>query len=243
MRSFVACSLLSERGSPGAAGDAFALVGCRPSPPSLSMRVIATMTYALGPRELAGNPPVSMRNRSLLRRLQARVIALILQPGQTSRAVIICIIGYTVLLVPILAILKFPQDLFMDSAEAYAWGQQFLGGYGRHPPLTGWIAGIWYRVFPAANWSSYALSHVMVGISLVSIYLIARRVLDARRAAFVVFILMLYPLFHLKSDRFNAYQVLLALMPLLVQVFLIAFEKRSAVWGALCSAWSRRRPP
>jgi hypothetical protein len=146
--------------------------------------------------------------------------------------VIICIIGYTVLLVPILAVLKFPQDLFMDSAEAYAWGQQFLGGYGRHPPLTGWIAGVWYRVFPAANWSSYALSHVMVGISLVSIYFIARRALDLRRAAFVVFILMLYPLFHLKSDRFNAYQVLLALMPLLVLVFLIAFEKRSAVWGS-----------
>jgi len=176
---------------------------------------------------------VDMRNRASLLRLQAHVIAPILRPGQTSRAVIICIIGYIILLVPILAVLKFPQDLFMDSAEAYAWGQQFLGGYGRHPPLTGWIAGLWYRVFPAANWSSYALSHVMVGISLVSIYLIARRVLDARRAAFVVFILMLYPLFHLKSDRFNAYQVLLALMPLLVLVFLIAFEKCSAVWGAL----------
>ena len=88
-------------------------------------------------------------------------------------------------------------------------------------------------MFPAANWSSYALSHVTVGISLVSIYGIARRVLDARRAAFVVFILMLYPLFHLKSDRFNNYQVLLALLPVLVLVFLIAFEKRSAAWGAL----------
>jgi hypothetical protein len=96
-------------------------------------------------------------------------------PPARSHPVIVCIIGYTVLLVPILAVLKFPQDLFMDSAEAYAWGQQFLGSYGRHPPLTGWIAGLWYRVFPAANWSSYALSHVMVGISLVSIYLMTAR--------------------------------------------------------------------
>ena len=184
-----------------------------------------------------------MAKRSLLQGLQARAATLISPFADNSRVVILCLIGYAVLLVPILIGVKWPQDLYQDSVEAYAWGQQFLGGYGRHPPLTGWIAGIWYRVFPAANWSSYALSHVMVGISLVSIYLIARRVLDARRAAFVVFILMLYPLFHLKSDRFNAYQVLLALMPLLVQVFLIAFEKRSAVWGALCSAWSRRRPP
>jgi 4-amino-4-deoxy-L-arabinose transferase-like glycosyltransferase len=171
--------------------------------------------------------------RSLWRRSNARIAALILQPGQAPRAVIACIIGYTVLLVLILTVLKFPQDLFMDSTEAYAWGRQFLGGYGRHPPMTGWIAGVWYRVFPAANWSSYALSHVMVGISLVSIYLIARRVLDTRRAAFVAFIMMLYPLFHLKSDRFSNYQVELTLLPLLVLVFLQAFERRSALWGAL----------
>ncbi len=92
------------------------------------MRLIATVTNAWAARA-SGEPPVYMRNRSLLRRLQARVIALILKPEQTSQAVIICIIGYTVLLVPILALLKFPQDLFMDSAEAYAWGQQFLGSY------------------------------------------------------------------------------------------------------------------
>ncbi len=43
---------------------------------------------------------MELRNRASLLRLQAHVIAPILQPGQTSRALIICIIGYTVLLVP-----------------------------------------------------------------------------------------------------------------------------------------------
>jgi len=174
-----------------------------------------------------------MSRKPLLPRLQARAAALILRPVRGTPIVIGCIVLYAMLLVPILAGVKFPEDLFMDSAEAYAWGQQFLGGYGRHPPMTGWIAAIWYRVFPAANWSSYALSEVMVVISLVCIYLIARRVLDPRRAAFVVFIMMLYPLFHLKSDRFSNWQVLLALLPLLVLVFLKAFEKRTAAWGAL----------
>lgn len=154
-------------------------------------------------------------------------------PGRATRVTIGCIVVYAALLVPILAGIKSPEDLFMDSAEAYAWGQQFLGGYGRHPPLTGWIAGVWYSVFPAANGSSYALSEVMVGISLVSIYFIARRVLGVRRAVFVAFIMMLYPLFHLKSDRFSNWQVLLALLPLVVLVFLNTFEKRTAAWGAL----------
>jgi hypothetical protein len=129
--------------------------------------------------------------------------------------------------------LKAAQDVFIDAAEAYAWGQNFLGGYGRHPPMTGWIAGVWYSVFPAADWASYALSRVMTFVTLAALYFIARRVAGPRRALFVVLAMMLYPLFHTKGERFNNYQVLLALLPLLVLTFLIAFEKRNALWGAL----------
>src|SRR5207253_10416794 len=76
--------------------------------------------------------------------------------------------------------LKAAQDVFIDAAEAYAWGQSFLGGYGRHPPMTGWIAGLWYSVFPAADWASYALSRVMTFIALAGLYFIARRVVGPR---------------------------------------------------------------
>jgi 4-amino-4-deoxy-L-arabinose transferase-like glycosyltransferase len=129
--------------------------------------------------------------------------------------------------------LKAAQDIFIDAAEAYAWGQQFLGGYGRHPPLTGWIAGVWYSLFPAADWASYALSRVMTFVTLAAIYFIARRVAGPRRAAFVVLVMMLYPLFATKGERFNNYQVLLAMLPLLVLAFLNAYQKRTALTGAV----------
>lgn len=129
--------------------------------------------------------------------------------------------------------LKAAQDVFIDAAEAYAWGQSFLGGYGRHPPMTGWIAGVWYSVFPAADWASYTLSRVMTFVTLASLYFIARRVAGPRRALFVVLMMMLYPLFHTKGERFNNYQLLLALLPLLVLVFLNAYEKRNVLWGVL----------
>jgi 4-amino-4-deoxy-L-arabinose transferase-like glycosyltransferase len=129
--------------------------------------------------------------------------------------------------------LKAAQDVFIDAAEAYAWGQSFLGGYGRHPPMTGWIAGVWYSVFPAADWASYALSRVVTFVTLVALYFIARRVAGPRRALFLALVMMLYPLFHTKGERFNNYQVLLALLPLLVLAFLIAYEKRTVFWGAL----------
>ena len=134
----------------------------------------------------------------------------------------------------VLVEIKYFQDVFKDNAEAYAWGRQFLGGYGRHPPLTGWIAGTWYSVFPASDWASYALSRVMTAVTLAGIYLLAQRALDARRAALIVVALMLYPLFiGAKSDRFNNYQVLLALLPLLIWTFLNAYDKCTAGWGAL----------
>jgi len=166
------------------------------------------------------------------RRVEAWFAARLLGSEQT-RAAMLAIAAFSLAGVVFLTGLKAAQDVFIDAAEAYAWGQQFLGGYGRHPPMTGWIAGIWYSVFPAADWASYALSRVMTFVTLAALYFIARRVVGPRRAIFIVLLMMLYPLFHTKGERFNNYQVLLALLPLLVLTFLNAFEKRTAMWGAL----------
>jgi len=152
---------------------------------------------------------------------------------RNPRAALIAIALFCLAGVFFLTGLKAAQDVFIDAAEAYAWGQTFLGGYGRHPPMTGWIAGVWYGVFPAADWSSYALSRVMTFVTLAALYFIACRVAGPRRALFIVLVMMLYPLFHTKGERFNNYQVLLALLPLLVLVFLNAYEKRNVLWGAL----------
>lgn len=152
---------------------------------------------------------------------------------RSPRAALIAVAMFSIAGVFFLTGLKVAQDIFIDAAEAYAWGQSFLGGYGRHPPMTGWIAALWYGVFPAADWASYALSRVMTFATLCGLYFIARRVAGPRRALFIVLVMMLYPLFHSKGERFNNYQVLLALLPLLTLTFLIAYQKRNALWGAL----------
>jgi 4-amino-4-deoxy-L-arabinose transferase-like glycosyltransferase len=165
------------------------------------------------------------------RRVEAWFAAHLDEP--TPRAALTAIALFSIAGVFFLTGLKAAQDVFVDAAEAYAWGQSFLAGYGRHPPMTGWIAGIWYSVFPAANWASYTLSRVMTFVTLAALYFIARRVVGPRRALFLALVMMLYPLFHTKGDRFDNYQVLLALLPLLVLTFLIAFEKRNLMWGVL----------
>src|SRR5215467_7475641 len=99
----------------------------------------------------------------------------------------------------ILIKLKAAQDVHMDVAEAFAWGQKFELGYGKHPPLSGWIAGIWFKVFPVTDWATYALAMTVLGCGLVLCWLIAVRVVDHRRAMFTVAMLAIYPIFNFKG--------------------------------------------
>src|SRR6266702_6630833 len=70
---------------------------------------------------------------------------------------------HAVLWTLILVNLKAAQDVHMDVAEAFAWGQKFQLGYGKHPPLAGWVAGLWFKVFPVADWATYALAMATLG--------------------------------------------------------------------------------
>src|SRR5215831_17303943 len=135
--------------------------------------------------------------------------------------------------------LKAAQDVHMDVAEAFAWGQKFQLGYGKHPPLSGWIAGLWFRFFPVADWAAYALAMATLGLGLVICWFISLRVVDRRRAFFVVVMLALYPIFNFKGFKYNPDLLQLVTLPLVVLAYLDAFEKRtwlSGVWLGLAGA-------
>ena len=133
----------------------------------------------------------------------------------------------------ILVHLKAAQDVHMDVAEAFAWGQKFQLGYGKHPPLAGWVAGLWFRVFPVADWATYALAMTTLGCGLVISWFIGLRVVDRRRAFFVVLMLALYPIFNFKGFKYNPDLLQLVTLPLLVLAYLNAFEKRDLRAGLL----------
>jgi 4-amino-4-deoxy-L-arabinose transferase-like glycosyltransferase len=139
----------------------------------------------------------------------------------------------------ILVNLKTGQDVHMDVAEAFAWGQKFLLGYGKHPPLSGWVAGVWFMIFPVSDWASYALAMATLGSGLVICWLLALRVVDRRRAFFVVVMLALYPIFNFKGFKYNPDLLQLVTLPLMVLAYLDAFEKRSVksgIWLGLAAA-------
>src|ERR1700688_3278875 len=177
--------------------------------------------------------PAAARRRRILsvRRLAAWLAASASDPKASLRLVIGFAAAHAVLWTFILINLKAAQDVHMDVAEAFAWGQKFQLGYGKHPPLAGWVAGLWFKLFPAADWATYALAMATLGCGLVICWLISLRVVDRRRAFFVVAMLALYPIFNFKGFKYNPDLLQLVTLPLLVLAYLDAFEKRSVRAG------------
>ena len=174
-----------------------------------------------------------------LRRLAAWLGATASDPKAGLWLVIGFAAAHAVLWTLILVNLKAAQDVHMDVAEAFAWGQKFQFGYGKHPPLSGWVAGLWFKVFPVADWATYALAMATLGCGLVICWLIALRVVDRRRAFFVVVMLALYPIFNFKGFKYNPDLLQLVTLPLMVLAYLNAFEKRSVrsgLWLGLAGA-------
>jgi 4-amino-4-deoxy-L-arabinose transferase-like glycosyltransferase len=177
--------------------------------------------------------------RPSLRRLAAWLAERARNPETSLWLVISFAICHAVLWTFILINLKAAQDVHMDVAEAFAWGQKFQLGYGKHPPLSGWIAGLWFRFFPVTDWATYALAMTTLGVGLVISWFIALRVVDRRRAFFVVVTLALYPIFNFKGFKYNPDLLQLVTLPLVVLAYLDAFEKRtwrSGIWLGLAGA-------
>src|SRR5258707_9734754 len=179
------------------------------------------------------------RRRPSIRRLAAWLVASASDRNTSLWLVIGFAVAHAVLWTFILINLKAAQDVHMDAAEAFAWGQKFQFGYGKHRPLAGWVAGLWFRIFPVADWATYALAMATLGCGLVICWLIALRVVDRRRAFFVVVMLALYPIFNFKGFKYNPDLLQLVTLPLFVLAYLHAFEKRNSragLWLGLAGA-------
>src|ERR1700682_2306914 len=144
---------------------------------------MAKTRYAQGMSTASFLPAMAhARRRPTVRRLASRLAARASDPKAGVWLVLGFVMAHAVLWTLILINLKAAQDVHMDVAEAFAWGQKFQLGYGKHPPLAGWVAGLWFKVFPVADWATYALAMAVTGSGLGICWLIALRVGDRRRA-------------------------------------------------------------
>jgi len=92
------------------------------------------------------------RRRLNFRKLAAWLVSRVTSGRADLWLVITFAVVHALLWTRILIDLKAAQDVHMDVAEAFAWGQKFQLGYGKHPPLTGWIAGLVNAATTSVDW-------------------------------------------------------------------------------------------
>ena len=129
----------------------------------------------------------------------------------------------------------------MDVAEAFGWGQKFQLGYGKHPPLAGWVAGALVQGFSGRRLGDLCAGDGDPRLWPGDLLADRLRVVDRRRAFFVVVMLALYPIFNFKGFKYNPDLLQLVTLPLrgagLSQCVREAQRARQACGSALPARW------
>jgi len=62
------------------------------------------------------------------------------------------------------------NNLPLDTIEALAWGSNLDWGFNKHPPMSAFLAEMFYRIFGAQDWAYYLLSQICVIISFIAVF-------------------------------------------------------------------------
>jgi len=62
------------------------------------------------------------------------------------------------------------HNLPLDTIEALAWGSNLDWGFNKHPPMSAFVAGIFFYFFGAQDWAYYLLSQICIIISFIAVF-------------------------------------------------------------------------
>ena len=65
------------------------------------------------------------------------------------------------------------NNLPLDTIEALAWGSNLDWGFNKHPPMSAFLAEVFYKIFGAQDWAYYLLSQICVIISFFVVFKIS----------------------------------------------------------------------
>jgi len=65
------------------------------------------------------------------------------------------------------------NNLPLDTIEALAWGSNLDWGFNKHPPMSAFLAEIFYQIFGSKDWAYYLLSQICIIISFFVVFKLA----------------------------------------------------------------------
>jgi 4-amino-4-deoxy-L-arabinose transferase-like glycosyltransferase len=121
-----------------------------------------------------------------------------------------------------------------DMVEAYAWAQGWQWGYYKHPPLSAWIAGLWFSVVPESHLGYSLLAAVNGAVGLAGLAVLARQFLPGRWLLLCVAAASLTPGVTTLAMRFNANSILISSWPWAMALFVHLMNRNRTRDALLC---------
>jgi hypothetical protein len=119
-------------------------------------------------------------------------------------------------------------DIDADADQGLLWGRHFAFGY-IHPPLTLWLFGLWFAIFPHRAWAVDLLNVTMMAAALGVTWRLLRDHLDKDRALLGLLALLLIPFYDVKAEVLNANTVMIPVWAATLLFYLRA--RRSLGWA------------
>ncbi len=121
-----------------------------------------------------------------------------------------------------------------DMVEAYVWGQGWQWGYFKHPPLSAWVARLWFSVVPESL-AGYSLLAALNGaVGLAGLALLASEFMPRKWVLLCVAMASLTPGITTLALRFNANAILLSTWPLAAALFVRLMHRNRPIDAVGC---------
>lgn len=121
-----------------------------------------------------------------------------------------------------------------DMVEAYVWSQGWQWGYYKHPPLSAWVAGLWFSVVPASQLGYSLLAALNAAVGLAGLAVLAREFLPRPWVLLVVAVASLAPGITALAMRFNANAILISSWPWAMAFFVRLMQRGRRRDAVLC---------
>jgi len=172
-----------------------------------------------------------MTAAALRRRLQGpieRLFDALTDPARCERVFAAVLAGYLAVWSLYAVIAKSGQDIHPDMAEIVVWSRETFLGTPKHPPLSAWLVGAWFDVFPLKPWAYYLFALTLPTLALWIAWRVAGRYLPPDKRVVAAAMLTFIPFYNLLAIKFNANTVLTPLWAATTWWFLRSLETRRA---------------
>ena len=123
-----------------------------------------------------------------------------------------------------------------DMVEAYAWAQGWQWGYYKHPPLSAWIAGLWFSVVPESQFGYSLLAALNGAVGLAGLAVLGREFLPRPWVLLAVAVAALAPGMSTLGMRFNPNAILISSWPWALALSVRLLHRGRARDAVLCGA-------